>query len=51
MTVLKKNYAISNDNKGKRYLRLDLDWDYENRTVHISMLDYVTNAIKRFHHT
>ena len=51
MTVLKKNYAISSDNKGKRYLGLDLDWDYENRTVHISMLDYVTDAaLKRFHH-
>jgi len=28
MTILKKNYAISNDDKGKRYLGLDLDWDY-----------------------
>ena len=46
MTMLKKNYAISSDNKGKRYLGLDLDWDYENRTVHISMLDYVTNTLK-----
>ena len=51
MTILKKKYAISSDDTGKRYLGLDLDWDYKNRTVHISMLDYVTTALKRFHHT
>ena len=50
MSVLKKHYAISQDWEGKRYLGLDLDWDYTKRQVHLSMLNYVADAIKRFHH-
>jgi hypothetical protein len=50
MTILKEHYTISSDWEGKRYLGLDLDWDYDNRTVHLSMLAYVANALKRFHH-
>jgi hypothetical protein len=50
MTVLRKHYTISSNAKGKRYLGLDLDWDYKNRTVYISMLDYVANVLKHFHH-
>ena len=51
MSVFKKDYSISSNTAGKRYLGLDLDWDYDNRLVHISMLDYVADALKRFHHT
>ena len=50
MAVLKENYSISHDWEGKRYLGLDLDWDYEKREVHLSMLQYVVDALKRFHH-
>ena len=38
MSVLKRNYKISADWKGQGYLGLDLDWDYEKREVHLSML-------------
>ena len=41
MTVLKKHYTVSHYWEGKRYLGIDLDWDYERRKVHISMLLYV----------
>ena len=48
MVVLSKSYKISSDWQGKRYLGLDLDWDYEKREVHLSMLTYVDDALKRF---
>ena len=32
------------------YLGLDLDWDYENRKVHPSMLGYIAEALTRFQH-
>ena len=50
MAVLQKHYTISTDVKGQRYLGIDLDWDYDNRTVHLSMLSYVPQALKRFNH-
>ena len=29
---------------------MDLNWDYIKRQVHLSILNYVSNAIKCFHH-
>ena len=51
MTFLRNHYTISSDWTGSRYLRLDLDWDYEKREVHLSMLSYVKDALTRFHHS
>ena len=51
MTVLSNHYTISSDWTGLRYLGLDLNWDYEKREVHISMLSYVQDALTRFHHS
>ena len=51
IAVLLEHYKISNNWSGKRHLGLDLDWDYENRKLHLSMLTYVTAALKRFNHT
>ena len=50
MSVLKISYKISDDWKGNRYLGLDLDWDYEKREVHLSILSYITDALRRFNH-
>ena len=50
LTVLKAHYKISKDWSGKKYLGLDLDWDYVQQKVHLSMLTYVADAIKRFNH-
>ena len=50
MAVLQKHYTISHDWTGKRYLGIDLDWDYEHRKVHLSMLLYVKEALIRFNH-
>ena len=48
--VLNKHYKTSTDMTGSRYLGLTLDWDYENKEVHLSMLDYVPDALVRFQH-
>jgi hypothetical protein len=46
--VLQKNYEITEDWKGEKYLGIDLDWDYDKREVHLSMRQYVQNALHRF---
>ena len=48
MAVLSKSYKILSDWEGKRYLGLELDWDNEKREVHLSMIAYGVNALKRF---
>ena len=50
MSILKTHYAIYHDWEGQRYLGLYLDWDYDKRYVHISILNYGVNLLNRFHH-
>ena len=49
--VLKQNYKITEDWNGKKYIGLTLDWDYENKQVHLSMPGYMQNTLERFEHT
>ena len=39
--ILEENYKILTDWTGKKYVGLSIDWDYQRREVHISMLGYV----------
>ena len=50
MAILKEHYTISHDWRGSRYLGMDIDWHYERREVHLSMLLYVQDALTCFHH-
>ena len=50
MAVLQEHYKISSDWKRKKYLGLDIDWYYDNRTVHLSMLGYVVEDLTVFLH-
>ena len=50
MAILQEHYTISHDWSGSRYLGMDIDWDYMRREVHLYMLSYVQDALKRFHH-
>ena len=50
MVVLSKIYMISSDWERKQYLGLDLDWDDEKLKVHLSMITYVNDDLKRFNH-
>ena len=36
--------------EGKKHGEIDLDFDYEKRQVHLSVLGYVPKACKRFQH-
>ena len=46
MNVLKQDYEVSEDWEGEKYIGLTIDWDYENREVHISMPGYVSKALQ-----
>ncbi|KAL7551824.1 hypothetical protein ACHAWF_015016 [Thalassiosira exigua] len=48
--VVKEHYDLTEDWEGKRYLGLTLDWDYSQKKVHLSMPDYIPDALKRFNH-
>lgn len=51
VSTLREKYVITIDKTGTQYLGLTLDWDYEARTVDISMPDYIEKALARFQHT
>ena len=38
------------EREGNIQVRINLDWGYEKCEVHLSMLDYIAGALKRFHH-
>jgi hypothetical protein len=48
MACIKKNYNISSDWKGGAYCDLTLDWDYEKRTVDLSMPGYIKAALHKY---
>ena len=50
MKVLRLHYNVTQDWKGKRYIKSTLDWDYNKRQVHLSMPDYVKKALIQFNH-
>jgi hypothetical protein len=50
LQVLDMHYKCLQDRDGKKYLGMDIDWDYEKRKVHVSMLEYVPKALMRFQH-
>jgi hypothetical protein len=51
ISALKALYQISVDWSGTLYLGLALKWDYDNRTVAVSMPGYVRSALHKFQHT
>ena len=50
VTALNEHYIVSQYWKGGRYRGMTLDWDYKRIEVHISMLDYVVEALIFFQH-
>eukprot|EP00804_Cyclotella_cryptica_P009712 CCRYP_011255-RA/>CCRYP_011255-RA protein AED:0.38 eAED:0.38 QI:0/-1/0/1/-1/1/1/0/318 len=47
---LEKHYKCSMDWKGELFCGVKLNWDYKNRTVRLSMPDYVRSALHKFAH-
>jgi len=50
MQAIENNYTISHEWEGRRYIGLTIDWDYDNKQVHISMPEYIQEALTRFNH-
>jgi hypothetical protein len=48
--IFKEDYECSIDWDGNRYLGMNMDWDYNGHKVHVSMLDYVPEALTHFQH-
>lgn len=48
LETLRKFYIITVNWEGSKYIGLQLDWDYQARTVALSMPDYVRKALARF---
>jgi len=49
-TSLRENYKITEDWTGELYLGIKMNWDYKNRTVDLSMPNYVSEALRKFQH-
>ena len=45
---IKKHYDVTVDREGREYLKTELDWDYKNRKVHLSMKPYLEKALRQF---
>jgi hypothetical protein len=50
MRTLNDSYTVSEDWKGAKYCGLTLEWDYDRRTVDISIPGYIERALQRFNH-
>ncbi len=42
---LEKHYNVDVDLDGKEFVKIELDWDYENKRVHLSMAPYLQKAL------
>jgi hypothetical protein len=50
MACIKNNYEISSNWKGSAYCGLTLEWDYNNRTVDLSVPGYINAALHKYQH-
>jgi hypothetical protein len=50
INAIKTNYPVKVDWTGSKYIGIDLDWDYENEEVELSMKGYVKKALKEYQH-
>ena len=52
LDLVRSHYQVTDDfgkeNQGSKYCGITLDWDYENRRVHLSMPGYIEEALVRF---
>jgi len=46
--TLEKNYDVAVDLDEKEFVKIELDWDYENKRVHLSMAPYLQKALRQF---
>lgn len=49
--TLRKYYDVKVDLDGKEFVKIELDWDYANGKVHLSMAPYLKKALIQFDNT
>jgi len=47
---IKKTYTLTKDWSGDLYCGISLQWDYENRTIDISMPNYIKKKLQEYNH-
>ncbi len=50
LQVVTTNYKCAIDWEGRRYLGMVINWDYMQKKAHVSMLEYVPEALVQFRH-
>jgi hypothetical protein len=50
LNALKKDYEVTEDWTGTKYVGLTVVWDYQNRKVHLWMPGYIKKVLVRFKH-
>eukprot|EP00804_Cyclotella_cryptica_P011209 CCRYP_007737-RB/>CCRYP_007737-RB protein AED:0.21 eAED:0.17 QI:0/-1/0/1/-1/1/1/0/1078 len=48
IATLKKHYDVALDKEGKEFVKIELDWDYDQGKVHLSMKPYRDKALRQF---
>ena len=48
VNTLRANYPIKEDWSGKRYIGINLGWEYKNRTLKTCMLNYTSSSLLQF---
>jgi len=46
--ALEKYCDVAVDLDRKEFVKIELDWDYENKRVHLSMVPYLQKALRQF---
>jgi hypothetical protein len=50
LNALKEHYEVTEDWSGRLYCGISLDWNYDNKTVDLSMPGYIANSLHKFQH-
>jgi hypothetical protein len=48
--TIEEHYKFSTDWEGRLYCGIHIKWDYENRTVDLSMLGYIAATLHKYQH-
>ena len=48
--VLEKDYEVTVDWKGEKYVGISLKWDYDKRTLETSVPEFVSSSLHKFQH-
>jgi hypothetical protein len=51
ISSIEANYLVNTDWTGSKYIGIDLDWDFTNREVKLSIKGYVKKALKEYKNT